>query len=66
MGETILIYDERYESGPRFIGSFRNVPEDWTAKETLVRYGIGEHLCVYRDTFVPKNCIHHGKRFRSD
>lgn len=66
MGKTILVYDERFESGPRFVASFENVPEDWTVKETMVRYGIGEHLCVYMERFVPANRIHYGTRFRND
>jgi hypothetical protein len=65
MGQTILVYDERFEAGPKFVSMFDKVPEEWTTEEMMKRYGIGKHLCVYAERFVPQNCVHHGTRFRN-
>lgn len=63
MGNTYLVYDERFEAGPKFVASFDNVPEDWTTAELMKRYGIADHLCVYLENFRMKNCVHNGTRF---
>lgn len=47
---VIRVADERpeLERNPRDIARFPNVPENWTASEVVERFGIANHLTVYR------------------
>lgn len=63
MNYTVTIYDERFESGPRLVGEHKNVPENWTRRDILDRFGVQDHLCVYKNH---NECIQHGSRFEHD
>ncbi len=59
------VYDERPELGaPRLVHTFTNVPKHWTNVEAVSRYGIAEHLTVYRTDGggTARVIIQHGRR----
>lgn len=63
MSISVLVWDERFESGPIFVGEHKNVPADWSKKDIMDRYGLGEHLCVYREADGKTVVLNHGDRY---
>lgn len=70
MPRTILVYDERFESGPRFVAAHKNVPDNWTARDIMERLGLSDHLCIYaEDDDKPptrETIIHVGSRYEHE
>lgn len=63
----IYVYDERFESGPRFVAMHKNVPSEWTGEMILNRLGLSAHLCVYEEKAGKKDvCIQHGDRYSAN
>jgi hypothetical protein len=68
MSWSIEIYDERPEiverrGGPVHVATHGNVPENWSNRDIVERFGIGEHLSVYRSApGEARRCIQEGRR----
>jgi hypothetical protein len=60
---TIEVWDERayLPSTPKRVGQHNNVPSDWTTATIIKRYGIAEHLTVYRSAAgETRRVVRHG------
>jgi hypothetical protein len=70
MSWTIHVYDERPEivelrGDKKHVATFQLVPESWTTKDVIERFGIAEHLTVYRSFDGGKwTVIQEGRRYR--
>ncbi len=61
----IEVWDERLylADTPKRIATHENVPGDWTTNTIVERFGIGEHLTLYRSSRdEPRHIIHGSHR----
>lgn len=58
----IEVWDMRPEVTPKKIAHFLRVPSQLTTKEIVKRYGIAEHLTVYRVEGDKREEIQRGRR----
>lgn len=57
---TIRVYDDRV-ARPGPIAIHPNVPDSWSTKDILERFGIGEHLRVLLDQDMTVRTLQQGK-----
>jgi len=59
---TVIVSDRRPEVRTKEVARFDNVPDIWTGKEIVQRFGIADHLHVVRETrFAGRSVVQQGR-----